>query len=55
MAPTGHLLYADPTYQEFGQGNVRILSRDEHSFDFEITALQGKFTVIFTTYERWMH
>ena len=54
-APKGHVIHAAPTYEQSGQGRVRILTRDEHSFDFEITALQGKFTVIFTTYERWMH
>ena len=54
-APYGHTIYADPTYQEYGQGSVKILNRDEHSFDFEITALQGKFSVNFTSYERWMH
>ena len=38
-----------------GQGRVRILKRDEQSFDYEITAVQGKFRVAFTSHERWMH
>ena len=54
-APNGHVIYADPTYQEYGQGSVNILNRNEHSFEFVITALQGKFIVIFTSNERWMH
>jgi hypothetical protein len=55
IAPSGHILLADPTYQEFGQGRVRILNRNENSFDVDLTAIQGKFTVIFTTYEKWVH
>ena len=54
-APPGHVIHADPTYEESGQGRVRILTRDEHGFDFEITAFQGEFSVVFTSYERWMH
>ena len=54
-APDGHEIIADPTYQESGQGRIRILNRDKHSFDYEITALQGNFRVDFTSKERWMH
>ena len=53
-APNGHVIYGDPTYQTSGQGRVRILNRDQHSFDFEITAFKDTFTVYFTSYERWM-
>jgi hypothetical protein len=38
-----------------GQGRLRILNRDEHSLEYEITAVQGKFRVAFTSHERWMH
>jgi hypothetical protein len=38
-----------------GQGRVRILNRNKHRFSFEITALQGIFSVVFTSYEKWMH
>ena len=54
-APHGHVIHADPTYEESGQGRIRILKRDEHGFDFEITATQGEFSAVFTSYERWMH
>lgn len=40
---------------EYGLGRVQILNRDKHSFDFEITAFKGTFTVKFTSYERWIH
>ena len=54
-APKGHEIRKDPTFDTYGQGRVRILNRDKHSFEFEITAFQGEFTVVFTSYERWMH
>lgn len=38
-----------------GQGRVRLLNRDECSFEYEITAVQGEFRVVITSYERWLH
>ena len=38
-----------------GQGRVRLLNRDEYSFEYEITAVQGEFRVVITSYERWLH
>ena len=54
-APNGHRIIKDPAYESSGQGYVRILRRDEYGFDYEITALQGEFSAVFTSYERWMH
>ena len=31
------------------------MNRTEHGFDYEITANKDKYTVNFTSYERWMH
>jgi hypothetical protein len=38
-----------------GQGRVRLLNRDDYSFEYEITAIQGEFRVVITSYERWLH
>ena len=54
-APSGHVVTKDPAWESSGQGRVRMLKRDEHGFDYEITAFQGEFSAIFTSYERWMH
>jgi hypothetical protein len=54
-APAGHLIYAEPTWQHSGDGHVRVMNRTDHGFDYEITSIKGKYTVNFTSYERWMH
>ena len=54
-APSGHVITKDPSWESSGQGRVRLLKRDERGFDFEITAFQGEFSAVFTSYERWMH
>lgn len=54
-AQEGHVIFTYPKYEETGNGCVRILNWDEKSFDYEITAFQGEFTVKFTSNERWMH
>lgn len=54
-APEGHELLAEPTYKTSGQGRVKIINRNENSFEYEITAVQGLFTVTFITSEKWLH
>ena len=38
-----------------GQGRVKIINRNENSFEYEVTAIQGTFRVAFSTSEKWMH
>jgi hypothetical protein len=54
-APGGHEIYKDPYCEGTGDGGVRIFDRKEHSFDYEITARKGTYSVNFSSYERWNH
>ena len=51
----GHIIQGAPSFDEHGQGHLRIFNLDEHSFEFEITAFQGEFSGVFAIKERWMH
>lgn len=55
MAPEGHVIFAEPTTEQTGNGRVRIFERNNQSFKFEITVYTGEFRVVFTSHERWMH
>lgn len=48
-ADPGHFIIEDPTISTYGQGIVKIISRDEKRINYEITALQGTFGAKFTS------
>ena len=48
-ADPGHFIIEDPTFSTYGQGIVKIISRDEKRINYEITALQGTFGAKFTS------
>jgi len=54
-APNGHQITENPDIKEQGYGCARIISRNDSTIEYEITAFQGPYSVVFTSKERWIH
>lgn len=54
-APSGHEIYAPPDKRDEGIGRSEIKSRNSSTIEYEITAWQGEYRVVFTSHERWTH
>ena len=55
VADPGHFILEDPTFSTYGQGSIKIISRDEKRIKYVISATQGTFEARFTIKMRWIH